>query len=425
MESTGLGVRVNADFSTDPSRTRIVFDDATLQCIDDAAAAIAQMMGQAITQNVIDSDVLSCLAPTVDLSTLAFQKRNLRTELITRLRGYLSDFKTKVILAPAWLNATDALGLELSFGLPIISLAGADASPQTRFMRYIGVQPLSATAILKAVETTPISSKGCAEIVAFCIRNQAAADIKLSNLASLPLWQGAGLSKPDRLPNLVNAQTPLASEYLEALTHAGVSAVDLQRVIKTALDATAVNVLLPDAGLALPSVMAPNPSVLIVDRMPDRTESAFDPLTSPSIGNGQVSIDQPAIITSQSLPAWRGAEQYVALALESYGYSTEDRSRQNLGYDIYAAKPSGKFYVEIKLLDYAGQPFTLTSNEEAVARESGDAYVLALVLRSKDGTHLQFIRNPASCLRFVRQCRQWVWECSEYEFQSQVFQGNV
>lgn len=161
MESTGLGVRINADFSTDPSRTRIVFDDATLQCIDDAAASIAKMMGDAIIQNPINSDVLSCLAPTVDLSTLAFQKRNLRTELITRLRGHLSDFKTKVILAPAWLNATDAHGLESSFGLPIISLAGTDTSPQARFMRYIGVLPLSATAILKAVDTAPISLNGC------------------------------------------------------------------------------------------------------------------------------------------------------------------------------------------------------------------------------------------------------------------------
>lgn len=425
MESTGLGVRINADFSTDPSRTRIVFDDATLQCIDDAAAAIAKMMGEAVTQNTIDSDVLSCLAPIVDLSTLAFQKRNLRTELITRLRGHLSDFKTKVILAPAWLNAADAHGLESSFGLPLISLAGTDTSPQARFMRYIGVQPLSATAILKAVEATRISFNGCAEIVAFCIRNQAVAGIKLQELATKPLWKGAGVSNPVRLPELVSAQTPLAPELLEALSCAGVSAADLQRVIKTAIHADAVNVLLPDLALPLTNVMTPSPSAVSVDTMQNQTESAFDPLLSPTAVNGRVSIDQPAIITSQSLPAWRGAEQYAAQALESYGYSTEDRSRQNLGYDIYAAKATDKFYVEVKLLDYAGQPFTLTSNEEAVARECGDAYVLALVLRSKDGTHLQFVRNPASSLRFVRQCRQWVWECSEYEFQSQVFQGNV
>lgn len=425
MESTGLGVRINADFSTDPSRTRIVFDDATLQCIDDAARAIAQMMRDAITQNAIDNDILSCLVPTVDLSALAFQKRNLRTELITRLREHLSDFKAKVILAPAWLNAVDAHELESSFGQPVISLAGANASPLVSFLRYIGVQPLTVAAILKAVETSPVSFNGCAEIVAFCIRNQVAADIKLSDLVALPLWQGTGQSSPANLPDLAGAQTPLAPAFLEMLARAGASEADLQRVIKTAIGPAVVSVLLPNGALPLASVTVPTLNVVSADRMSNQTVPEFDPLLSPAVMNGRVSIDQPAIITSQSLPAWRGAEQYVAQALESYGYTTEDRSRQNLGYDIYAAKTTGKFYVEVKLLDYAGQPFILTSNEEAVARESGDLYVLALVLRDKGGTHLQFVRDPASCLRFVRQCRQWVWECSEYEFQSQIFQGNV
>jgi hypothetical protein len=424
MESTGLGVRINADFSTDPSRTRIVFDNATLQCIDDAATAIAQIMRDAISQNSIDSNLLSCLAPTVDLSTLAFQKRNLRTELITRLRGHLSDFKDKVILVPAWLNATDAHELESSFGLPVISLAGAHTSPLVSFLRYIGVQPLTVAAILKAVEKSPVSLNGCAEIIAFCIRNQASADIKLPDLATLPMWQGAGQSDPAKLPDLASARTPLAPEFLEMLARAGTSEADLQRVIKTAIDTAAVSILLPNVALPLANVTAPPPDTLPMGNVPKPIESAFDPLLSPAAANGQISLPHPAIINSQSLPAWRGAEQYVAQALESYGYSTEDRSRQNLGYDLYAAKTSGKFYVEVKMLDYAGQPFTLTSNEEAVARECGDAYVLALVLRGKDGTHLQFVRNPASCLRFVRQCRQWVWECSEYEFQSQVFQGN-
>ena len=123
-----------------------------------------------------------------------------------------------------------------------------------------------------------------------------------------------------------------------------------------------------------------------------------------------------ALITSRSLPAWRGAEQYVAQIMEEHGYKVEDRSRQNLGYDLYAAKLTSKHYLEVKLLDYAGQPFVITSNEEAVARESGDDYVIALTLRASDCVYIQFIRNPARNLKFVRQCRQWVWECSDYEF---------
>lgn len=425
MESTGLGVRINADFSTDPSRTRIVFDDATLQCIDDAAAAVAKMVNDAIAQNNIESGVLSCLTPTVDLSTLAFQKRNFRTELINRLRVHLTNIKDRIALAPAWLNVNDAQKLAPALGLPVISLAGSNASPQSVFLRYVGVQPLSASSILRAVESAPISINGNAEIIAFCTRNQASSNIKLQDLVSQPLWQGSNQTDLSNLANLIDEKVALSDEFISALATMGVSATELQRALKTSLDATALNILLPSVTLPPTDMAVPTIKVMPDNNIPSKAETDFDPLLSLGGADGQLSPPHPAIINSQSLPAWRGAEQYVALALESYGYSTEDRSRQNLGYDIYAAKATGKFYVEVKLLGYAGQPFTLTSNEEAVARECGDSYVLALVLRDKDGTHLQFVRHPVSSLRFVRQCRQWVWECSEYEFQSQVFQGNI
>lgn len=113
----------------------------------------------------------------------------------------------------------------------------------------------------------------------------------------------------------------------------------------------------------------------------------------------------------------------MAQVLQSHGYTVEDRSRQNLGYDLHAAKDNRKYYIEVKLLDYTGQPFVITPNEEAVARECGENYTLALTLRGKDGVHIQFVHDPVAKLKFVRQCRQWVWECSEYEFVSKLFEG--
>jgi hypothetical protein len=84
---------------------------------------------------------------------------------------------------------------------------------------------------------------------------------------------------------------------------------------------------------------------------------------------------------------------------------------------LYVEKPGRKHYIEVKLLDYAGQPFIITTNEEAVARECGVIYIIALTMRtSGDAVHIQFIHDPTRTLKFVRQCRQWVWECSEYDF---------
>jgi hypothetical protein len=123
-----------------------------------------------------------------------------------------------------------------------------------------------------------------------------------------------------------------------------------------------------------------------------------------------------------SLKRWRAAEQQVLEILVAWGWKVEDVSRQNLGYDIEGRTGAGEeAFVEVKSLDYPGQAFTLTSNEEAAAREKGRAYRLALVRQSGAHLELMMISDPANRLPLTRQCRQWVWECSSYQFEPQRF----
>jgi hypothetical protein len=132
-----------------------------------------------------------------------------------------------------------------------------------------------------------------------------------------------------------------------------------------------------------------------------------------------------APITTQpqiSLKRWRGAEQQVLALLAARGWKVEDVSRQNIGYDIEGQTPEGEnVFVEVKSLDYPGQPFTLTSNEEAVARQKGRAYRLALVRQTNAHMEIAFIVDPINQLQLTRQCRQWVWECAAYEFAPERF----
>ncbi|MSU61628.1 MAG: hypothetical protein EXS31_04385 [Pedosphaera sp.] len=70
---------------------------------------------------------------------------------------------------------------------------------------------------------------------------------------------------------------------------------------------------------------------------------------------------------------------------------------------------------------HPGQAFTLTSNEEAVARQKGNAYRLALVCQTSGHLEVAFISDPINQLRLTRQCRQWIWECSAYEYSPERF----
>jgi hypothetical protein len=123
-----------------------------------------------------------------------------------------------------------------------------------------------------------------------------------------------------------------------------------------------------------------------------------------------------------SLKRWRGAEQQVLSLLMAQGWKAEDVSRQNIGYDIEAKTAEGnEVYVEVKAIDYPGQAFTLTSNEEAIARQKGKAYRLALVRQTNEFLEVAFITDPVNQLKLTRQCRQWVWECAGYEFHPERF----
>lgn len=423
LESTGFGVRINADFSTDPSRTRIVFDDATLACIEDAAEAIATQISQSIRASEQDASLLACLTPTLDLATLSLQKRSFRTELIARVKHRLDHLRDEVCIAPSWLNHFDTQNLASSLNRVILISDTNQNVAQTSFMRYLGVQAMSAQTVLVAMTKAPLSLGGCAELISHCSRN-VATGVSLRQLVEMPIWKGRDHDVTVPLSFLIDGKTALSLDFVEAMESAGVSPTELAKVLRSAVqDSAAIAMILPDVVAMLPP--SPPASKLPTSSTPEINLPLQAFILDPLLPS---SLQQPAAartgipITSRSLPAWRGAEQYVALILEDHGYQVEDRSRQNLGYDLYVEKGSRKHYVEVKLLDYAGQPFIITTNEEVVARECGEAYILALTLRATDKVHVQFIHDPTKQLKFVRQCRQWVWECSEYEYQPQFQQ---
>lgn len=420
LESTGFGIRINADFSTDPSRTRIIFDDATLACIDDAAQAIADKISEATLSSDGDAAILNCLTPTADLATLALQKRSFRTELISRVKKRLDHLKEQITLAPSWLNLPDAENLASSLKQTVLAPASNQREAQTNFMRYLGVKTLSTESVIKASEIAPVSPTGCAELLSQCIRNVASC-ISLRQLIEKPVWIGADSPTPSSLKPLISNQTLLDNDFVKRINATGVTSAELIRMLKSAgLEAKAIAIVLPDAEIDIPKtelISMRDDSIDSENIENLQQQEPFDPLLPNSAS--QIGNAPAAIITSRSLPAWRGAEQYVAILLGEHGYKVEDRSRQNLGYDLCVEKNGRKYYIEVKLLDYAGQPFIITTNEETIARECGESYIIALTLRSSDdGVHVQFIHDPTRMLKFVRQCRQWVWECSDYLFKA-------
>jgi hypothetical protein len=231
---------------------------------------------------------------------------------------------------------------------------------------------------------------GAAEIVTHLTNLHATKQIDAAEIRSD--WKLWPLEKtPLSLDEAKGEATSLSEIFTDLIAEKSGSQTELSRMLERLTGASTAAMLLPAKPLALlepVGVVAPE----------DRPNQPF------------------------SLKRWRGAEQQVIAVLEAWGWKVEDVSRQNIGYDIEGYTPQGEMVcVEVKSIDYPEQAFTLTSNEEAVAREKGDLYRLALVRQSKTHLEIAFIRDPIRQLKLTRQCRQWVWECSSYSYTPDFF----
>ena len=238
-------------------------------------------------------------------------------------------------------------------------------------------------------QTAP-SLAGAAEIVTHLTNLHATKQIEAGAIeADWKLWPVE--ETPLSLDEAKGESKPLSESFTDLIAEKSGSGTELPRMLESLTDASTATTLVPGKSL--------------VPHQPD------DAVASVKMANQQFSLKR-----------WRGAEQQVLAVLEAWGWKVEDVSRQNIGYDIEGRTPEGEeVCVEIKSIDYPGQAFTLTSNEEAVARVKGDAYRLALVRQSDTHLEIAFIRNPASQLKLTRQCRQWVWECAGYDFSPERF----
>jgi hypothetical protein len=410
LEQAGIGVRINGDFSTDPSRTRVVLDDQTEAKLNAVSSLVCdKIIESSRLETTGAASIIACLKPNVDEVSLRFQNKSFRSELISKISDGLQHLRDTLAFAPTWLNAQDARALSGLAKRVVIPSLHVEDSPVSDIARFAGVKSVSAQSVLKAAESGAVNAKGCAELIAFITKTPIPVDVTFADFITSPVWEVDGVLSS--LESAVRDNREVSPEFVKKILDSGVDAIQLKGKIKKHL-----------------------PDGLKVVKLDESQESEEFDITSdlsavfgfeetdpflPSVGSPSNVIERSInpILTNTSF--WRSAELSVLNLLNDLGFEAEDHSRQNVGYDLLAVRGSVRYFVEVKSISHAGQAFSLTPNEDSYARDSGDKYILALVLRAKSVTHIQFISNPRDKLQFVKQCRQWAWECVEYRFDAQ------
>jgi hypothetical protein len=387
LESTGFPFKVNGDFSTDPSRTRIILDESTRTGIGSVARLIADLILENLEAPAsgADANLLAVLVPCSDPRMASFQRQGFKTELYAAIKSEGQARFKAFTCRPQWLNSLDFCKLAEASGMKPIPPNLEVIEGLSGFLKFLGVGEAKFKDVSSALSKSAPSLAGAAEILAHLTNLHATKQIEPG--AINPAWKLWAIEeRPLSLDEANQTGKPMSSRFLGLMAEKNASATELRRLV--------VNLAGPEiAAIAIP-VHAGTPAPPL----------SANPL--PKIAGRKIAFKR-----------WRGAEQQVLELLRALGWQVEDVSRQNIGYDIGGRDPQGNDgFVEVKSVDNPGQPFTLTSNEEAVAREKGAAYWLALVRQTQTDLEVAFIRDPARQLKLTRQCRQWVWECAEYQF---------
>ena len=404
-DSCGLGVVVNGDFSTDPSRRHLIMDETTVTVISNLSKLYASLLKYALSNK--DKHIIDALMPYFDLNLIQLMKQSFEKEFSKKIKETFGKELSNLKLSPSWLNAEDFAKIMAASNLPFVAPECSEVNGLNDFLKYLGNRTEEIGSLLSKVSNVELSVLGYAQLVAAGIR-EVLMNHKLASLCTTDLVISDG--RLCSFKEINENEEEIDESYVQLLLDNGVSENDISQFLKK---------------MGLSNINEVQFSDDDEDDYTFNDEDDEDDMSAPSSVsqwyNDASSSSKPAVY-NEGLQKWRSAEENTLSALNANGFRLKDVSKQNLGFDLEGSDPNGKnIYIEVKSIDYVGQKFRMTNNEFAAAQYKPDCYYLALVFQSNDSFEISLIKDPINRLNMTRQVVQWVWECTDYEYKPMRF----
>ena len=403
-DSCGLGVVVNGDFSTDPSRRHLIMDDTTIKVISNLTHLYASLLKYALANK--DRNMVDALMPYFDWKLIQLMKQSFEKEFAIKIKNAFGKELSNIRLAPSWLNAEDFSKIMSASNLPYIAPECSDVPGLNDLLKFLGNKPEDVGSLIVKADNAQISVLGCAQILTAGMK-EALMNHRLPSLTTTALvMSNGGLCS---LKEINDEEGEIDESFIKLMEDNGMSKNDISQFLKK-IGLSNMNDLLFD---------------LLFDDEDDDLyddDDKSDNPTSVSQWFNDASSSLKSVVNNEGVQKWRSAEENTLAALNANGFRLKDVSKQNLGFDLEGSDPNGKnIYIEVKSIDYVGQKFRMTNNEFAAAQYKPSNYCIALVFQNKDTLEISLIKDPINRLNLTRQVVQWVWECSDYEYKPMKF----
>lgn len=396
MDKTGYPFKVNADFSTDPSRKHLILDDMTKQALE----RITRLYASFVTRVMISKDEKLLVAATLinsplSLSELASElekgilQKLRQTDWVTLNSGAITSPENTHIL-PSWLTADEQDLLvskvpSVANSTPQISLL-RQVEKLDKFLVKLGAKDLPVavlSGVLKQIDSvSKLEAAFIGKIFVYSCRGNLSNRDVLQDIF-IPLTEG----KYGRIAD-ISESTQIDTEFLAAL-----------------------------------AVLSSKEKTNLADSFPVFSCLLRAKPVQQKAG-AKISLTKSADLGKKATLAinkWKTPIQNCIAVEALNGWTAKDVSRKNTEYSVQSTNAAGQTrYLAVKKIDILGDSFKLSESEYSAAQRLGDSFELFIIATEGSEIEYAYIKNPLETLELSKVVKEWEWCCDRYSVESEV-----
>lgn len=419
-EVSGGYFKMNGNFSTDPSRKNIDFDDISETSFNNCTNMIANIIAEILKGN---NRYIGFFKPFVEFNN-EISSNKIRVKLLHKIKDNLQNINNfdNLRLKPEMITIQDYKEMCSKKYLCINENVLVDYPEINSFFELIEIPYLTLDEMIECVEENCNLSNICLATIFSKIVKKYRYDFSekiVNRIANLNIF--VKNSKKVNAKGL-KQYSSLDESYRQVLN----DNCEIEDV-KFSLKKLGI-----EYDISIPKVSYTNAFYNVNEKNTSEKSGLFSGIfkkkESPEINNTtDINMTKEDTLNNISndfntkkypnIQKWRSTEVNLAEYLRYFEFVDEvkDVSISNLGYDLEVKlKDSHKLYIEVKSVSSFSQPFKITNNEYTCAHNYGDDYYIALVINDDDFI-VKFIQNPIANLHFEKKCEQWSWYCEEYK----------
>lgn len=392
IDKTGFAFKINADFSTDPSRKHLIQDELTKLAFSKATKLLANFIENIFTRK--DGKlygILGLIGNHVSLTTASIEFENeLVTELAWREWVLLEDdscVKAKEVkLLPGWMSERERK--EILEAIPsfrnkyISTLLYDQIEKATLFLKKIGAEEIQSENFRNILTNENIVKNLKNELVAkiFVYEGRTCFDDK-KWVGEVYLPTGLGLISVKNCSNNSNVN----DEYC--------------KVLQQLLNNEEWNVLTGEYSI-------------YEEIKKHRTKR---------LGSGAQLKRNSNKKAQLAINKWKTPIQNCMAVEAMNGFSAKDISKKCDEYSLMSVDANGKTrYILVVPVAHIGDTIKISEKQYSAAQRIGEDYELFVIATEASDTEYIYIKNPYENVELNRVVREWEWVCDKYNVNRKI-----